>query len=266
MEITEVRVRLIPNRSNKDRLRAFCSVTLDGEFVIRDLKIIDGVNGIFVAMPSRKLADRCPRCRTKNHSRARFCNECGTKLNRDHVRKGADGRPKFHADVAHPINSQCRERIEAAVRAAYKDEQEKAQSPDYQPVAFDDDDFCETDYDDLIADLKRDAEKRRSRRDDETASRYPRFRDDNNVADEEQDTEADEDTDFDAETETESDTDDEADTETDADFSADIEPEPQPTKKPIELRTDGHSEPAPPPKRQREPEPEPDSEFGAGIL
>jgi len=94
MEISEVRVRLIPNRNSADRLRAFCSVTLDGDFVIRDLKVIDGANGIFVAMPSRKLADRCPRCHAKNHLRAKFCNECGAKLNRERVRKDAEGRPK----------------------------------------------------------------------------------------------------------------------------------------------------------------------------
>ena len=118
MEITEVRVRLIPNRGSGDRLRAFCSVTFDGDFVIRDLKVIDGANGVFVAMPSRKLADRCPRCHAKNHLRARFCNECGAKLGRERPRRGAEGRPKYHADVAHPINSACRERIEKAVRDA----------------------------------------------------------------------------------------------------------------------------------------------------
>lgn len=164
MEITEVRVRLIPNRGSGDRLRAFCSVTLDGDFVIRDLKVIDGANGIFVAMPSRKLADRCPRCHAKNHLRARFCNECGAKLNRERVRKDQEGRPKYHADVAHPINSQCRERIEKAVKAAYEQELERAKSPDYKPVAVDDDEFADSDYDDLIADLKREAAKRRGSR------------------------------------------------------------------------------------------------------
>jgi stage V sporulation protein G len=165
MDISEVRVRLIPNRNNQDRLRAFCSITFDGDFVIRDLKVIDGVNGIFVAMPSRKLADRCPRCRSKNHLRARFCNECGAKLSRRGERKDSGGRPKYHADVAHPINSECRARIEEAVREAYHAELERSKEPDYQPSGYDDDDYVDSDYDDLIADLKRDAAKRRADRD-----------------------------------------------------------------------------------------------------
>ena len=68
MEITEVRVKLM-NDPN-DRLLGFCSVTLDGSFVIRDLKIIQGGKGPFVAMPSRRLMDRCPGCHQKNHLRA----------------------------------------------------------------------------------------------------------------------------------------------------------------------------------------------------
>ena len=78
MEVTEVKVKLVDIKS--ERLKAFCTITLDGEFVIRDIKVIEGVTVPFVAMPSRKLAVKCPRCSTKNHLRAKFCNECGTKL------------------------------------------------------------------------------------------------------------------------------------------------------------------------------------------
>jgi stage V sporulation protein G len=143
MEITEVRVKLVERSS--ERLRAFCSVTFDGDFVIRDLKIIDGVSGVFVAMPSRKLSDRCPKCGSKNHLRARFCNECGNRLNENRAPKDADGRAKLHADIAHPINAACRERIQIEVVKAYEDELERAKSPDYQPISFDDfdDDFEE---------------------------------------------------------------------------------------------------------------------------
>jgi len=66
--------------SSEDRLRGFCSVTFDKSFVVRDLKIIDGNSGPFVAMPSRKLTANCHNCRTKNHMRANFCNQCGKKL------------------------------------------------------------------------------------------------------------------------------------------------------------------------------------------
>ena len=72
MEITEVRVRLV--KDTNDRLKAVCSVTLDGEFVVRDVKVVEGTNGLFVAMPSRKLSAPGPKCRTQNHLRANHCN------------------------------------------------------------------------------------------------------------------------------------------------------------------------------------------------
>ena len=86
----------------------------DNAFVVRDLKIIEGVKGYFVAMPSRKLTDRCGGCGSKNHLRARFCNQCGNKLDEDRATRDADGRAKLHADIAHPINSGCREVIQSA--------------------------------------------------------------------------------------------------------------------------------------------------------
>ncbi len=135
MEITEVRVKLVERSS--ERLRAFCSITLDGDFVIRDLKIIDGASGVFVAMPSRKLSDRCTRCGNKNHLRAKFCNECGQKLNENRAPKDAQGRAKLHADVAHPINAACRERIQNAVVEAYQAELERSRQPGYKPSAVD---------------------------------------------------------------------------------------------------------------------------------
>ncbi len=136
MEITEVRIKLVERSS--ERLRAFCSITLDGDFVIRDLKIIDGTNGAFVAMPSRKLADRCSRCGSKNHLRAKHCNECGQRLNENRAPKDSQGRAKLHADVAHPINAACRERIQKAVIEAFNAELERAKSPDYKPAKYDD--------------------------------------------------------------------------------------------------------------------------------
>src|SRR5271155_5897586 len=101
--ITEVRIKLMED--NNERLQAFCSVTFDDCFVIRDLKIIEGTKGSFVAMPSRKLTDRCPGCGCKNHLRARHCNQCGGRLDEDRATRGADGRAKLHADIAHPIKS-----------------------------------------------------------------------------------------------------------------------------------------------------------------
>jgi stage V sporulation protein G len=80
MEITEVNVYPV----NEERLKAYVSITIDGCFVVRDLKVIRGNNGLFVAMPSKK-------------------------------RK--DGQFK---DIAHPLNQETREMIERAVFDAYE--------------------------------------------------------------------------------------------------------------------------------------------------
>ncbi len=129
MEITEVRIKLMDDP--QERLQAFCSITFDQCFVIRDLKIIEGAKGSFVAMPSRKLMDRCPQCHTKNQLRALFCNQCGAKLQEDRAIKDDDGRAKLYADIAHPINSRCRELIQTKVIFAFQEEQVKARQPGY---------------------------------------------------------------------------------------------------------------------------------------
>src|SRR3984885_882843 len=110
---------------NNERLQAFCSVTFDDAFVVRDLKIIEGTKGSFVAMPSRKLTDGCPQCSSKNHLRARFCNQCCGTLDQDTAIPDPCGRAKLHADIAHPINSACREVIQGAVIKSYQEEKER---------------------------------------------------------------------------------------------------------------------------------------------
>jgi stage V sporulation protein G len=129
--ITEVRIKLMEDSSENERLQAFCSVTFDNAFVVRDLKIIEGTKGSFVAMPSRKLTDRCLQCGCKNHLRARFCNQCGCKLDENRANRAVDGRAKLHADIAHPINSACREIVQTAVLKAYADERERSKQPGY---------------------------------------------------------------------------------------------------------------------------------------
>src|SRR6187551_279608 len=116
---------------SSERLQAFCSITFDNSFVIRDLKIIDGTNGPFVAMPSRKLTAHCPQCGCKNHLRAGHCNQCGTRLAEDRLVKDEDGRAKLYADIAHPINSACREMIQDRVIREFYEEQERAKLPGY---------------------------------------------------------------------------------------------------------------------------------------
>jgi stage V sporulation protein G len=148
VEITEVRIKLMEDNSgSNERLQAFCSITFDDMFVIRDLKIIEGAKGFFVAMPSRKLTDRCHNCGTKNHLRSRFCNQCGCRLDENRALRDAEGRAKLHADIAHPINSMCREKIQSAVLASYAEELERSKMPGYvsRYDDYDVDDF-ETPY------------------------------------------------------------------------------------------------------------------------
>jgi stage V sporulation protein G len=85
MEITEVKVFPV----NEERLKAYVSITLDACFVVRDLKIINGNNGLFVAMPSKK-------------------------------RK--DGQFK---DICHPLNNETREKIENKIFEVYEAELKK---------------------------------------------------------------------------------------------------------------------------------------------
>ncbi|MBN2290789.1 MAG: SpoVG family protein [Pirellulales bacterium] len=129
MEITEVRVKLMDEPG--ERLKAFCSITFDDSFVVRDLKIIEGSSGPFVAMPSRKLTAHCPYCGCKNHLRSGFCNQCGKRLREGQAAKDEDGRAKLYADIAHPINSSCREMIQNKVIESYEEEKQLATSPDY---------------------------------------------------------------------------------------------------------------------------------------
>jgi len=137
MEITEVRIKLMVDTD--DRLQGFCSVTFDNSFVVRDLKIIDGTNGPFVAMPSRKLTCHCHQCGSKNHLKAHYCNQCGTRQREDRAIRDAEGRAKLYADIAHPINSQCREMIQSRVIAEFRTELERSQQPGY--VSRYDDDY-----------------------------------------------------------------------------------------------------------------------------
>lgn len=83
MTVTDVRVRKI---NSDGKMKAIVSVTFDDEFVVHDIKIIEGQNGLFIAMPSRKLADG-----------------------------------EFR-DIAHPINSETRTKIQDAVFAEYEKE------------------------------------------------------------------------------------------------------------------------------------------------
>lgn len=81
MEVTDVRLRRV---NTEGKMRAIASVTFDDEFVVHDVRVIDGNNGLFIAMPSKRTADG-----------------------------------EFR-DIAHPINSKTREKIQVAVLEAYE--------------------------------------------------------------------------------------------------------------------------------------------------
>jgi stage V sporulation protein G len=160
MQLTEIRINLCGNPASSSssrpsrngggggqggRLRAFCSLTFDDTFVIRDVKLIDGNDGLFLAMPSRKLMDHCPGCGDKNHLRARVCNTCGSRLDEDRYLRYRSGngqsRLKLHADIAHPINARTRQDIERRVFAAYEQEVERSQQPGYVAPSLDHEDL-----------------------------------------------------------------------------------------------------------------------------
>ncbi len=135
MKITEVRVKLVANQD--DRLKAFCSMTMDNEFVVRDIKIIEGKGGLIIAMPSRKMSDHCEKCGGKNSFQAKFCNQCGGKLAENRAKHDPDGRVKLHADIVHPINVISRKKIQDAIIDAFLEEFERSKQPGYKSLDMD---------------------------------------------------------------------------------------------------------------------------------
>ena len=81
MQITDVRIRKV---EKEGKMKAVVSITIDDEFVVHDIKVIEGEKGLFIAMPSRKAGD-------------------------------GDFR-----DIAHPINQSTRERIQSLILAEYE--------------------------------------------------------------------------------------------------------------------------------------------------
>jgi stage V sporulation protein G len=88
MEITEVRVFPV----DEDKLKAYVTITLDGCFVVRDLKVINGNTGLFIAMPAKKRKD-------------------GT-----------------FKDIAHPLNIETRQKMEKVILAEYYREMERLEA------------------------------------------------------------------------------------------------------------------------------------------
>ena len=128
MEISEVRIFLKDVADKK--LKAYATITVDGCFVIRNIKVIEGGSGIFVAMPSRKVKEPCPKCGFKNAIRSKYCNQCGATIPSGAHQASVDeqARRAEHKDIAHPITIECREYIQKRVLEAYEVEKKKAPS------------------------------------------------------------------------------------------------------------------------------------------
>jgi len=125
MEINEVRVFLKEGQDRK--LKAYATLTFDKAFVVRNVKVIEGTKGLFVAMPSRRLKESCPKCNFKNAVRSKYCNQCGSALPQYVEPKPMTPtdnpqRQSEHRDIAHPITSDFREYIQKKVLAAYEEE------------------------------------------------------------------------------------------------------------------------------------------------
>jgi stage V sporulation protein G len=129
MEITEVRVILKDSPDKK--LKAYATVTFDNAFVVRNIKIIEGTSGLFIAMPSRKVKHPCPKCNFKNELRSKYCNQCGSVLpqtTHPAEQETAQGAQSEHKDIAHPITQAFRELLQKKILDAYEKERTKSPS------------------------------------------------------------------------------------------------------------------------------------------
>lgn len=120
MEITEIRI--FPKEGQDKKLKAYTTVTFDGVFVVRNIKVIQGSTGLFIAMPSRKMKHSCPKCNFKNEISSKFCNQCGASLPLTREEDIAPDAKAEHRDIAHPITQEFREYLQAKILDVYKKE------------------------------------------------------------------------------------------------------------------------------------------------
>ena len=119
MEITEIRV--FPKEGPDKKLKAYTTVTFDNVFVVRNIKVIQGQSGLFIAMPSRKMKNPCPKCSSKNEVGSKFCNQCGAALEAHASTTPPDAKAE-HRDIAHPITQQFRDYLQSKILSAYQKE------------------------------------------------------------------------------------------------------------------------------------------------
>jgi DNA-binding cell septation regulator SpoVG len=102
------------------RLLAYASFLIAGGFRVSDVRIVSARGCLLVAMPSRKLTDRCRHCNARVALAARFCPACGARHPEGQGPVGAEGRPVYFADVAHPVTAAARAEVERAVLGEYR--------------------------------------------------------------------------------------------------------------------------------------------------
>lgn len=123
MEITEIRVFLKEGQDKK--LKAYATVTFDNAFVVRNIKVIQGSNGLFIAMPSRKLKASCPKCNFKNEVGSKFCNQCAAGLSTKTGNDEVHDAKLEHRDIAHPVTQKFREYLQTEILKAFESENTK---------------------------------------------------------------------------------------------------------------------------------------------
>jgi len=138
MEITEVRIFLKDSPDKK--LKAYATVTFDNAFVVRNIKVIEGSNGLFIAMPSRKVKQPCPKCGFKNEARSKYCNQCGSSLPvtpRPTGPEAAGSAQSEHKDLAHPITQSFREYLQKRILEAFDHEKKTGSTVEAGHAEFD---------------------------------------------------------------------------------------------------------------------------------
>ena len=128
MLITEIRV--FPKEGQDKKLKAYTTVTFDNSFVVRNIKVIEGSNGLFIAMPSRKMKKNCTKCGFKNEVGSRYCNHCATAIATVSTEEHHNDAKSDHRDIAHPISQQFRDYLQNKMIEAYKAEVAKGPAPE----------------------------------------------------------------------------------------------------------------------------------------
>lgn len=164
MNITDIRLDMIDNPSGK--LRSFCSITFNNEFVVKNFKIIEGHHGLFVAMPSRKLTKPCYKCDNRVFRRANYCDRCGKEFDDRSGNRHSDSE-ETHSDIAFPIEDDFREQLEDRLIEAYRKRKEGGSGHDVEHQKDENYDLLDFDYEGHMED---EAESEEDQTSDQTDS------------------------------------------------------------------------------------------------